>query len=103
MKEFLIQHGAFIFWAAVAVVSLVVEAMTAELVSCWFAPSAIVSMILSTFVDLFWVQLLVFLVLSAILLAVVRRYVKKRLGIKDTNQIIKWISRDSISISDTRN
>lgn len=83
MREFLIQHGAFIFWAAVAAVSLIIEAVTAELVSCWFAPSAIVSMILSEFVDLFWVQLLVFLALSAILLAVVRRYVKKRLVTKD--------------------
>ena len=82
MKEFLIQHGAFLFWAAVAVVSLIVEAMTAELVSCWFAPSAIVSMILSGFVDLFWVQLLVFLVLSAVLLLVARRFVKKKLAAK---------------------
>ncbi len=82
MREFLIQHGAFLFWAAVAVVSLIIEAVTAELVSCWFAPSAIVSMILSGFVDIFWVQLLVFLVLSAILLAVARKLVKKRLATK---------------------
>lgn len=82
MKDFLIQHGAFLFWAAVAVVSLVIEAVTAELVSCWFAPSAIVSMILSGFVDIFWVQLLVFLVLSAILLLVARKYVKKKLAAK---------------------
>ncbi len=82
MKDFLIQHGAFLFWAAVAVVSLIIEAVTAELVSCWFAPSAIVSMILSGFVDIFWVQLLVFLVLSAILLLVARKYVKKKLAAK---------------------
>ena len=83
MKEFLIQHGALLVWAAVAVVSLIVEAMTAELVSCWFAPSAIVSMILSEFVDIVWVQLLVFLVLSAILIAVGRRIVKKRLAFRE--------------------
>ncbi|MBQ3639766.1 MAG: NfeD family protein, partial [Clostridia bacterium] len=69
MKDFLIQHGAFLFWMAVAIVSLIIEALTTELVSCWFAPSAIVSMILSGFVDIFWVQLLVFLVLSVLLLA----------------------------------
>lgn len=83
MKEFLIQHGELLFWAAVAVISLIIEAITAELVSCWFAPSAIVCMILSGFVKIFWVQLLVFLVISAILLAFVRRIVKKRLKGKD--------------------
>ena len=78
MKEFLMQHGIFLFWAAVAVVSLIVEAMTAELVSCWFAPSAIVAMLLSEFVEDFWIQLLVFLVLSALFLAFARRFLKKR-------------------------
>ena len=87
MKDFLMQHGAFLFWAAVAVTSLIVEALTAELVSCWFAPSAIVAMILSGFVDIFWVQLLVFLVLSAILLAVARRYLKKRLAGKEKTDL----------------
>lgn len=82
MGEFLIQHGAFIFWAAVAVASLIIEALTAELVSCWFAPSAIVSMILSTFVSSFWIQLIVFLVLSVLLLVFARRLVKKRLEAK---------------------
>ena len=82
MKDFLIQHGAFLFWMAVAIVSLIIEALTTELVSCWFAPSAIVSMILSGFVDIFWVQLLVFLVLSVLLLAFARRLVKKRLAAK---------------------
>lgn len=83
MKEFLIQHGAFIFWAVVAVASLIIEALTAELVSCWFAPSAIVSMILSTFVSSFWIQLIVFLVLSVLLLVFARRFVKKRLAAKE--------------------
>ena len=82
MGEYLVQHGALFFWATVAVVSLIIEAVTAELVSCWFAPSAIVSMILSEFVEAFWVQLLVFLVLSAIFLAVARRMVKRRLAAK---------------------
>lgn len=87
MNEFLTEHGALLIWAAVAVLSLIVEAMTAELVSCWFAPSAIVSMILSEFVDAIWVQLLVFLVLSAGLLAIGRRLVKKRLAAKGNSAL----------------
>ena len=82
MDDFLTQYGAFLFWAVVAVASLIIEALTAELVSCWFAPSAIVAMILSRFVDRFWIQLLVFLVLSVLLLAFARTLVKKKFAAK---------------------
>ena len=85
MKGFLIQNGAFIFWATIAVLSLIVEALTAELVSCWFAPSALVAMILSPFVKTFWIQLIVFLGLSILLLAVGRTLVKKKLDLRKAN------------------
>lgn len=85
MKEFLIQNGAFIFWAIVAVLALIIEAMTAELVSCWFAPSALVAMILSPFVKTIWIQVIVFLGLSILLLAIGRGLVKKKLDTKKTN------------------
>ena len=85
MKEFLIQNGAFIFWAAIAVFALIIEAMTAELVSCWFAPSALVAMILSPFVKELWIQVIVFLGLSIFLLAIGRKYVKRKLNIQKTN------------------
>ena len=79
MKEFFIQNGAFICWAAVAVLALIVEALTSELVSCWFAPSALVAMILSPFVKDLRIQLIVFLGLSILLLAVGRTLVKKKM------------------------
>lgn len=79
------QNWAFIFWAAVAVFALIIEAATSELVSCWFAPSALVSMILSPFAKRFWIQLVVFLVLSILLLAIGRKFVKKRMDFKKSN------------------
>ncbi len=85
MKEFLVQNGPFIFWAIVAVIALLIEAMTAELVSCWFAPSALVAMILSPFVKQIWIQVLVFLGLSILLLAVGRGLLKKKLAVRKTN------------------
>ncbi len=85
MKEFLVQNGAFIFWAAVALLALIIEAMTAELVSCWFAPSALVAMILSPFVKSIWIQLIVFLGLSILLLAVGRTIIKKKLDLRKAN------------------
>ena len=85
MKEFLIQNGAFIFWAIVAVLALIIEAMTADLVSCWFAPSALVAMILSPFVKTIWIQVVIFLGLSILLLAIGRGLVKKKLDTKKVN------------------
>lgn len=85
MKDFLIQNGAFIFWAAIAVLALIIEAMTAELVSCWFAPSALIAMILSPFVKIFWIQLVVFLGLSFLLLVIGRKIVKKRTDFRKSN------------------
>lgn len=79
MKDFLVEHGAFLLWGAVAILSLVVETMTTELVSCWFSPAAIVSMILSGFVDNFWIQLIVFLAISVLLLVFARGFFKKKL------------------------
>lgn len=85
MKEFLVQNGAFIFWATIAVLAIIIEAMTSELVSCWFAPSALVAMILSPFVKAFWIQILVFLGLSVLLLAIGRSLLKKKLAVRKTN------------------
>ena len=85
MKDFLIQNGAFIFWAIIAVLALLIEAMTAELVSCWFAPSAVVAMILSPFVKQIWIQVIVFLGMSILLLAIGRKIVKKKLDVRKTN------------------
>lgn len=85
MKDFLIQNGAFIFWAAVALLALIIEAMTAELVSCWFAPSALVAMIISPFVRSIWIQITVFLALSILLLAIGRTLLKKKLDFRKAN------------------
>ena len=77
MKEFLAQYGWMLLWALVAAITLAIEAATAEMVSIWFTPGAIAALILSIWVDIFWIQLLVFLALSAVLLAVTRRYFRK--------------------------
>ena len=77
MKEFLMEHGAFVVWGLIAVTALIVEAITTELVSCWFAPGAIFAMIMSGYEVPLWVQILTFLLTSAILLFVTRMWFKK--------------------------
>ena len=65
------------YWIAVLAVSLIVEACTDQLISIWFAPGAIIATIMDFFkADIVW-QVLVFLVISIVGIAFIRRFVAK--------------------------
>jgi membrane protein implicated in regulation of membrane protease activity len=57
-----------VIWASVFVIALVVEFSTDQLISIWFCGSSIVALILAIFNVYWWIQIIVFAVLSAILL-----------------------------------
>lgn len=66
----------FLFWVwiGIIVVSVVVEAVTLDLISVWFAFGAIVPLILSAIGGVSWVvQLVVFIVTSALLIIFLRK------------------------------
>lgn len=66
-------------WIAVLAVSLVIETCTDQLISIWFAPGAIIATIMDFFkADIVW-QVLVFLLISIVGIAFVRKYVAKYL------------------------
>lgn len=67
-----------IVWVAVLVVSLIVEVQTAELVAVWFIPGALTSLLLSLVGVDEWIQWLVFLVVSAVLLILAFTVFRKR-------------------------
>ena len=70
-------------WLAAMVVFLILEAGTVSLVSAWFAAGSLVALIASLCGAQFWLQTLLFAVVSVILLAclrpMVRRYFKPSL------------------------
>lgn len=67
-------------WLAVVAISLIVEFLTWDLTSIWFAVSGLVALILSAFEGINWIwQLGVFIVLSALLLIFVRQICRKML------------------------
>jgi len=78
-----------IVWAGVIALSLFIEFLTYDLISIWFAPAALVGLILAAsgiWSDTniyYWVQLIVFIVLS-IAFILIFRPLMKRLVIKDT-------------------
>jgi len=68
-------------WLAVFILMIVIEASTASLVTVWFAIGAIVAMILSIIPDVpFWVEIVVFVAVSTVVLVLLRPLVKKLLG-----------------------
>ena len=66
-------------WLAILIVALVIEANTIALVSLWFAFGALASLIASLLGAELWLQAVLFLGVSAVLLACLRPLVRKRL------------------------
>lgn len=71
---------AWAFWLILAVVLVVVEASTYNLISIWFALGALVAIIPALIAnDAIWIQFTVFVVVSAVSLAFTRKVLKKAL------------------------
>ena len=66
-----------IIWLVIAVVMGVTEACTVQLVSVWFAIGSAAACVTSLFTDQIYIQVIVFVVVTAIALAVTRPLVKK--------------------------
>lgn len=92
-------------WMALIVGALFCEAMTAALVSIWFLPAALVSMILAICEVKIWVQVLVFFLLSFFLLAVFQIFFRKRVkyGRKTATNADALIGKKVLVTSDINN
>lgn len=64
-------------WSILFVVLVLTEAATMRLVSIWFAAGALVSLILAAFDVMFIIQIIAFIIVSAVLLVLTRPLVKK--------------------------
>ncbi|MFW5888867.1 MAG: NfeD family protein [Bacillota bacterium] len=72
----LAQSMIFI-WFSVIIIAAVIEAMTMDLSSIWFSAGAFVALIVSIFSDIIWLQIIVFMVASVLLLISLRPIFKK--------------------------
>lgn len=81
MELFGITWGAAILWIALAIVLAIVEAMTVGLLTIWFSVGALVASILAYLGVSFWLQLLVFFMVSLLLLYYTKPLAEKKLRI----------------------
>ena len=74
-------------WLAALVLFVVVEIATVNLVTIWFAAGSLAALLVTLLGGPLWLQITLFLVVSAILLACLRRFVRRfiRPGITATN------------------
>ena len=71
------MNWAAITWLCLMVVFCMVEASTVTMVSLWFAAGSLAAMAVSLFHGPVWLQLIMFLAVSSILLALLRPLVRK--------------------------
>ena len=69
-------------WLAAFVVFVVIEAVTVGLVSIWFAVGSLAAFVAAVAGGSIWLQILVFLLVSGIVLALFRPIAKRRLKVK---------------------
>lgn len=93
-----------IIWLAVAVVMALLEAGTVQLVSVWFALGAVAACITSIFTDNLIIQIVVFVAVTVVALAVTRPLVKKirRRGSEPTNAD-RYIGKTGIVVTEIDN
>ena len=73
------MNWAACIWLILLVVFLAVEASTVTMVSLWFAAGAVTAMAVSLLGGAVWLQILVFLAVSAVLLTALRPLVRKHI------------------------
>ena len=72
-------------WSVLAVGFLILEGCTVAMVSLWFAIGAAAALVLSLLGAAFWIQIVVFLAVSGVLLALLRPMMRKYVKITKTN------------------
>ena len=81
-----------IIWLVLMVVFLIMEAATVQLISTWFAVGSLAAMIVALLRGKIWLQILVFLAVSVVLLALlwplVRKHLKPKLVATNADALI---------------
>ena len=73
----------WVLWLIIIFILIVAEVSTVNLVSIWFIASGIVSLILSIFIDNFFIQFAVFVILGILLLLTTRKFLEKLIKVNE--------------------
>lgn len=100
--EYLMEN-LWLVWIGVGIIFLIIEMLTTALVSIWFVPAAIITCLVSLFVDSIIWQIAIFVVLSAAFMVICRRiynkHIKKTVDEVDQNE--KLLGKTATVTEDT--
>lgn len=93
-----------LMWLALVILFAVIEFISLGLTSIWFAAGAFVAGIVAMLGGAFWLQIVVFIVVSAVLLACTRKFAKKYLDSKiEKTNVESLIGKTSVVIETINN
>ena len=90
-------------WGLVLIAGIVIEVLTVQFVSIWFACSSLMSMILAGIGAPRWAQLLVFVAVTAILLLLTRPLVRKLRGGYVRTNVDMNVGKTAVVTEDIKN
>lgn len=91
-------------WLVIAVVLGIFEAATVALVSIWFAIGAVAAMVPAYFNAPFWVQILVFILVSALCFVFTRPFFKKIIKVnKQPTNVDGLVGQEGVATDDIEN
>lgn len=86
----------WLVWLIAAVFFLIIELATAALTSIWFVPSAIIVSVCSLFIKNIYIQIILFIILSAIFLVISKKVYKKQTKAVDDDNL-KLIGKTAVT------
>jgi membrane protein implicated in regulation of membrane protease activity len=76
------MNGFSYMWLALIIIFFAIEAATYNLTTIWFAIASVVGFVLSAFNTNIWVQLIIALIVSVLLLIYTKPFAEKKLKVK---------------------
>lgn len=87
-------------WLLVIIVLSIIEANTANLVCIWYIISAIITLIVSLFIDEFLIQFGIFVLLGTILLLSTRKFLHNKMVLKEKTNLDRIIGMRGVVTED---
>ena len=66
-------------WLGVAILAVIVEAITVQMVAIWFAPAALIAMVSNLLGAPVWLQVMIFVLISALCVAFLYKKLRKNI------------------------
>ncbi len=97
------MENLWLVWIGVGVIFLIIEMLTTALVSIWFVPAAIITCLVSLFVDSIIWQVAIFVILSAVFMVVCRKIYNKHIKkpVDEVDQNEKLLGKTATVTEDT--